>query len=153
MADKYFYLKQFIEKDARIIDVLLSSGEVVICRSKSTGKTKQMIFRNLYMNNRVFWKEAAATWDYFVTREGALKIKNQLKAKDAEKDVAASVIAAGDDFIPEKKKASVSPGAGAELDNFGEDYEKIDKLTMDEKVNLLNIRKEWLLKLSANMEV
>lgn len=164
MSERYYNLKLFIKKYPRVIDVLLKSGEMVICRSKTTGTSKEMGFKNLYMNNKRFWQEEGATWDYFISKKSGADVLDLLKAQDTEKEVAASFLYAGGDEEKETNGGASSklPSITAvtavpeespkAVDNFGDDYRKIDRLSMDEKVNLLKIRKEWLSQLAVSTE-
>lgn len=162
MSEKYYHLKQFIEKYPRVIGILHATGEMIICRSKTTGKSKEMGFKNLYMNNKRFWLEQGATWDYFISGKSGMEALNLLKVKDTEKEVAASVVAAGEDegsgisggggTKPSEGESAKTGNSANAADNFGNDYQRIDHLTMDEKVNLLKIRKEWLSQLFTSAE-
>ena len=60
-------LKEFINKHPTGLRQLLQQRENIVCRSKKTGRVKQVQLRALYQNNPTFWQKEDA-WQYYLDR-------------------------------------------------------------------------------------
>lgn len=149
-------LKDFINQHPGGLKRLLNQRENVVCRSKKTGKIKQVQLRALYQNNPAFW-EREDTWQYYIDRNIAHQTAEAIRLEAEERNAWDEERGRAGDGIEELESVQSPPtsagtsAAASEEDaegpqqtnrsdsgsNFGGVYAKYKEMESDERVGLL----------------
>ncbi len=152
MKAKAVQLADVINKNSRVIQVMVRHRHTVVCRHRKTGRLKRMLFRALYDHNKSFWKSEAGTWQYYLEKDEAEEILQlasaeqraralDLTIKDGAPPAAPQTDAPGgprtgddgggeEELLDELEPIETEEHGGA---NFGESYERITSLNVRER--------------------
>jgi hypothetical protein len=122
-------LRSLLEKDDRLIKALLHEGPHVICRNAETGKIRNILFRALYDNDKLFWLNPNSNWSFFLEKKIYEAIKSQLPEKS---NGVVPLFEEGEEFpASETKPPEKEEGAG---ENFGGEYFEIESSALPERI-------------------
>jgi len=130
---KYVSLSPLLRTETTIRR-LLTMGETVLCVHRKSRKTRLVPFKALFQNDHRFWLNPGSVWEYYISQGTASAIG--VSSED-------SVARVGNiEVLPEEEEKSSSleesdPLEELEEVNFGSDYERIERIPIEKRTNLL----------------
>ena len=103
------------------IDTMLEGEIPVLCVNKNEHKQKLISFKSLYDKDASFWKKEGV-WEFFLTEYGIDKLNEK----------------------PEDTVYETESGNSQADESFGSEYNAIEKMSKEEKVERLNKESIWL---------
>lgn len=131
MKQNVVSLVEVLNKDQRMLPLMVGHEIPVVCRRLSTGKLKKISFRALHDNDSLFWQKKG-DWEYLVSHEHLQSLSDLLKEMDSR------------DEKHYKEKDRAGRGPGNDIPNFGEEYETIAAMEYKERVDLVREAKNRL---------
>jgi HD-GYP domain-containing protein (c-di-GMP phosphodiesterase class II) len=161
----YYRLREVIEQDTRFLSGLLRRKQPILCRRRDKERQKFVPINQLHNANASFYKLASSNWEYFVRKEVVEEIRRALENADADpepvqavedEDAAERSAARGDESQREESvrtghgggEAGAAGSAEVSPPNFGRDYERIESLSGQERVEELRRGRDRLRALS-----
>ncbi len=123
---------------------LLSSGETVVCVHKQQGKTKKVAFKALYQNNKDFWLNSHTSWDYYIPRSIAENLQLPMDEEVPRVGISREMMDFSDEMVEELEETPLDKEGEAGTTNFGPEYERIEKLPLSQRIDLLATFKKRL---------
>ena len=131
---------------------LLNQRENIVCRSKRTGKIRNVQLRALYRNNPAFWAHEDS-WEYYLDRSVAETTAEAIRMEiEAQRQKSESASSEPEDGIEELEQAhppddpgdDETTGGPPAKPNFGEAYQRFKDLEIEERIGLLRLSVEKL---------
>ena len=169
---KVVRLQELIKRDRRSLKLMIDSGETIVVRHRQNGKLRTIPVRALYQNNPQFYRAGGGNYEYLVTEEKARFALTKLREMDEaearrqrlqnhEPEVSSTEDASpgradqgGDEDVRQLEEAqqessSLKEGAPA---NFGDEYDRIASMEVDERTALINTGADRLRELSRRSD-
>ncbi len=137
-STKVVRLDNFVGKYPQSVSLFLERRDNVVCRNRTTEKTKKVQFRALYENNRQFWN-VRGTWDYFLEAEAANEVLETLRDLLSREGLPSTGSNGDTAEVPEKPRPdNRSPREEKAVEsNFAGTYHKYQGLETPQRAGLL----------------
>ncbi|MCX7788948.1 MAG: metal-dependent phosphohydrolase [Spirochaetes bacterium] len=123
---------------------LLSSGETVVCIHRQSGKTRRVAFKALYQNSKDFWLNPHSSWEYFLHRTVAEHLQLPIEEGGPRVGIPSEILDLQEEIIEEIDEGLSKTEEGVGSINFGPEYERIEKLPLSQRIDLLTEFKKRL---------
>ncbi len=139
----YYRLRQVLEQDSRLLSGLIKRKQPILCRRRDKERQKFVPINQLHNANSSFYTLASSNWEYFVRKEVVEEIRRAMDKAEAGHATgpARAARAAQQEPLESARDPDTQP-------NFGQDYERIEALSNQERVEELRRGRDRLRELS-----
>jgi len=104
---------------------------------KQNGKTRRVAFKALYQNSKDFWLNPRTSWQYFLPRSVAENLQLPIDEETPRMGITPEILDTAEEIIAELEQAPSPPEDTIGNVNFGLEYERIEKLPLSQRIDLL----------------